>query len=184
MIVNDKKFASLLDKQVKNGYALMVRDHEFQIMTSSWVLIGEMAELGRETLAVLVKHLGYVPSSSCCRVFKAKDEYMQQGMVEETFEAEKNSYDTGDAMEKARYTGLRLGSPLYQLEDKRILQVQVAAGILEDDARLGNAVGEVSVCWMDDDSCIWFRAFRPGDEDERKAKWEALETVWWTAKEA
>lgn len=182
MIVNDKKFASLLDKQVKNGYALMVRDDEFQIMTSSWVLIGEMAELGRETLAVLVKHLGYVPSGCCCRVFKAKDEYMQQGMVKETFVAEKNSYDTGDAMEKARYTGLRLGSPLYQLDDKRILQVQVAAGILEDDARLGNAVGEVSVCWMDDDSCIWFRAFRPENTDERYAKWAALESVWWPEK--
>lgn len=182
MIVNDKKFASMLDKKVRHGYQLMVRDDEVLIGGAGWMLAGEMRELGRETLAVLVKHLGYIPRECCCTVFKAKDEYMQQGMTEEAFEMEKASFDTGDELLDATYTGLRMGWPLYQLPDNRILSVELASGIMDVDCRNGKATGEVSVCWMDDDSCIWFRAYRPGAADEHKAKWDALEGVWWPAK--
>lgn len=182
MIVNDKRFASMLDKKVKNGYELLVRDEEVCICGGGWLLAGEMHELGRETLAVLVKHLGYIPRNICCTVFKAKDEYMTQGLTEETFAEQRASFETGEPMEQALYTGLRMGHPLYQLPDRRILSVKLASGIVEVSTQNGSASGTASVCWMDDDSCVWFRAYRPSKAEEHYPKWEALEKIWWPDK--
>ena len=182
MIVNDKQLARVLDRQVKGGYELLVKDGDISICGGNWMLTGQMREVGRETLAVLVKHLGCIPEHICGRVFKTKEEYLMQGLAEEGFALMLASFDTGESMETAIYTGLRMGWPLYQLPDKRILAVEMMGAVPNVSGNTGNASGEASVCWMDDDSCVWFRAYRPDVTDERYAKWEALERIWWPEK--
>ena len=181
MIVRDKPFASMLGKEIKSGYSLMVENERVYILGTSWALEARMRDLGRETLAVLVKHLGYIPGTCCCQITKVKDEYVVQQQMPETFRENLEAYTDGDLRDCA-YTGLTMGVPLYQMEDKRILAARVRTGILES-AQNALADGERALVWMDADSTIRFAAFRPDEGNKRKPLWNALESVWWVTKE-
>ena len=87
-------------------------------------------------------------------------------------------------LEGVMMRGMERTAIAVRLPDGRILGARVAAALLTDSARVGTAQGETAVGWLDDDSQIWFRAHRPGEDSELRAKWDALESVRWTEAEA
>lgn len=179
MIVDGKKFAAELGKCLKSGYNLRAADGHICIYTMEWLFRAKMEKLPREILAELVMHLGTVPQDCCLRAWKDKDGYQVQSMMEDVFQEGAEDFDDAQELEEVRDTGLRWGTALYQAQAGWIVGVSLNRRLLCEGAKTCYAAGEQSVLWMDAESTIAFRAYRPEPNTDVRQQWTALETVQW-----
>lgn len=63
MLLDEGKTASMLQREYKHGYSIIVDEDNVTVMTESWMIAMERSYIPRKVLGALVEHMGTLPQA-------------------------------------------------------------------------------------------------------------------------
>jgi hypothetical protein len=184
MIVNEKGLLKAMKSAAKGGYKVFADEHSVTLFHWNWYVHIKRENLPRSVLALLVEHIGFIPSEGdCLQVFSTAS----QAVMRDTMDEEVRGWSFGETNGEARMVPvLYKGRQIFQTEDRECYAVEPGAlGLLtryaaEKDAAV--VLDGKRMIWVGNSSRVILPAARPkaghGDDDLIDA-WDALESTEW-----